>query len=178
MALAFCRQYPWELLSIPRGGKKPKQKKRQKFTCREFGNGFPASWSVVNEVWFHWPCKCINSRFPYSGRFLRSIHYLLQALALLSLTETLVSEGIVQTVFLMGPVQEGEEHHCWASLRRNKGSFELTTSLHGQENMRSYFFPNKGQEREIISEENWKSVIVKMSLASCLWCGNCTAFLP
>lgn len=145
---------------------------------REFGNGFPVAWSVVNGGWFHWPSKFINTRFLILEDFRDPFTILMQALALLSLAETAVSEGIVQTVFLTGPVQGGEEHWCWASLRRNKGSFELTTSLHGWENMRSYFCSNKGQEGEIISEKNWKSVIVKMSLASCLWYGKCTAFLP
>lgn len=78
----------------------------------------------------------------------------MRALALLSLTETAVSEDIVHTVFLMGLAQRGEEHCFRALLRRNKNSFKLTTPLHGWENMRSYVCSSKGQEGEIISEKN------------------------
>lgn len=158
--------------------KENKIKIKAKIHMKEFGSDFPVAWSVVNGAWFHWPCKFINTRFPYSGRFLRSIHIRMHPW-LCSLSLRQLSQRILSKLFSWW-VQFREERNITAEHHSGGVKVPLNWLPHfmGGRIWEVISVQIRGQEGEIISEENWKSAIVKMSLASCLWYGKCTAFLP
>lgn len=155
MALASYRQYLWELLNIPRRQINA-NKNTSKNSCsgREIANSFPAIWSVLNRGLLCWLYKFINTTFPYSVSFLRSIHTAkANSFSALSYCDSCL-RGYCPNCFL-------DEHSSrrrgtlLLSIAQEECEFlQQTPSVHWLENMRTYFCSNKGQTGEIISDKN------------------------
>lgn len=164
VALASYRQYPWELLNIPRR-KINTNKNTSKDLCSgtEIENSFPANWSVLNRGLLCWPCKFVNITFLYSVSFLRSIHTAkANSFSALSYWDCCF-RGYCPNCFLDEPSSRRRGTLLLSIAQEEHKFLQQTPSVHWWDNMRTYFWSNKGQAGEIISEKNKKSIIVKMS---------------